>query len=156
MTTPLIVNNTTYNYPVEGEPAGWGSDSTGWAIAVTNVLSSLSGGGNIQVSTFSPINDNQSSASNITGLSFNTATASGFRVVYYVTRTSSNGTITEFGQLFGVFNSQSATWVLNKFGSAGDAGITFSITAGGQIQYVTTNHGGTGYSGSIKFKAESL
>ena len=156
MTTPLVVNNTTYNYPVEGEPAGWGSEATGWASAVTAVLASLAGGGNIQVSTFSPIADNQSSAANITGLSFNTATASGFRAVYYVTRTSSNGTITEFGQLFGVFNSQSATWTMNKFGSAGDAGITFTITSAGQIQYTTTNHGGSSYSGSIKFKAESL
>lgn len=89
-------------------------------------------------------------------MSFDTALASGFRVVYYVSRSSSNGVLTEFGQLFGVYNSQSATWVINKFGSAGEAGITFSITSTGQVQYTTTNFGGTSYVGSVRFKAESL
>jgi Chaperone of endosialidase len=38
MTIPLIINNVTYDYPTTGD-TDWGSDATGWALAVTNYLS---------------------------------------------------------------------------------------------------------------------
>ena len=43
MTTPLVVNGATYNFPTDGD-ALWGDTVTAWAIAVTNGLIPTTGG----------------------------------------------------------------------------------------------------------------
>lgn len=44
MPTPLVVNGTTYQYPTDQDPLGWGAAATSWATAVTNSMLQLSGG----------------------------------------------------------------------------------------------------------------
>jgi hypothetical protein len=56
------------------------------------------------------------------------------------------------GQLRGVYNTQSASWFMSDDFSGQNAGVTFIITSGGQIQYISSDLGaGANYVGTLKF-----
>jgi hypothetical protein len=153
----LTVNGEDFEYPTNREPAGWGEDATGWAEAVTNVLSNVTGTGDILL-TDATINNNQSSPANVTSLSFDPANVRGAVVIYTIYRvTTSTGATeaTETGTIYVGYKSTAGTWDITVVGSA-NAGVTFSITAGGQIQYTSTNFSGSSYSGVMTFKAQAL
>lgn len=158
MARDLIVNGVTYAYPDAGESPGWGEVSTDWAEAVTNALAASSSAGDILPSTAN-ILDNQSTAQNVVGLVFSTSVTQGAIVQFLIVR-SNNPSPTikkvESGNLYITYNSLAASWELSQI-SVGTSGVTFSITATGQIKYISDSVGGSSnYSGKIKFKASSL
>ena len=157
-TKTLVINNVTYNYPGPGEDPGWGEDATGWAEEVTSVLSSLLGAGDILETTFNVAN-NVTSATNITGLSFDTATVRSAVIEYSIYRISDTTTSgkAETGVLDIVYDNSASSgnkWLLSQE-SNGDSGITFDITDAGQFTYTSTDIGSTNYSGVFKFKART-
>lgn len=85
MPIELIVNNTSYQYPVQGEDPGWGGEATGWASGVTSVLNSLLTDDDI-VQTLFTIQNNVSVASNITGLAFDKTSARAATTSYSIYR----------------------------------------------------------------------
>lgn len=156
MSRTLTVSGTPYEYPDVGEAAGWGEASTLWAQAVTDVLGTLSGSDDILLTSFTVAN-NQSSAANVTGLSFSTSTVRGADISYTIIRTSSTTTTgaAEKGEMQIIYDAGAATnskWQLIQ-DRVGDAGVTFTITDAGQLQYTSTDIGSTSYSGTMKFTA---
>jgi hypothetical protein len=90
--------------------------------------------------------NNVSSATNVTGLSFPTATTSYFeaKVVITITKTDTT-TLDEIVSLRG--NNNDAGWQLFTENIGDTSGVVFTITSGGQIQYTSTNV--TSFSSSI-------
>lgn len=158
-TVPLIVNNTTFNYPGPGEDPGWGEDATAWAQAVTQVLNSLLGPGDLLETTFNVGND-VSVEEDVVGLTFDTAIVRAAIIEYTVYRVSDGSPSgnAEFGTIVMVYdNSASAgnKWIMVQ-DSSGDAGINLSVLDSGQIQYTSSDIGTTNYTGIMKFKARTL
>lgn len=153
----LIVNGQTYEYPTNRQEPGWGEDATAWAQAVTNSLLSVVGDGDI-LQTAANITNNQVSSTNINGLIFDPTIVRGAVVEYSVYRVTTGTGATEQGEtgtMYLTFLSTANSWDMAVLGSD-SAGIFFSITNAGQVQYTTTNFTGSAYSGVIKFRARAL
>ena len=105
--------------------------------------------------------NNQASAADITGLKFNYKKVSHAVIDFCVQRvTTSTGAVelTEAGILHAVYQPTSASWAIHEMTASGpdDSGITFTITAAGQVQYTTTNITGTAYLSRIFWRARTL
>lgn len=153
MSITLVVNNTPFEYPEQGEPQGWGEAATGWASEVTKVLSSVSGPSDI-LETADTIINNQTTFLDIVNFTFDSNTVRSFSVRGNVYRTHGAFEKSEEFLLVGLYQGVNG-WLLQQEG-IGDAGITFNITSLGQIQYKSTNLVGTPYSGIIKFRGVGI
>lgn len=155
----LTIGNQTFNYPNAGTEAGWGEDATGWAQAVTELLAALSTPGDILPASFA-IQNNVSSATDITGMFFNSGivrAANIFYAVYRVSDGSPNG-VAESGTIQIDLNETAPVgqkWQMTILKN-GNGGTSFSITDGGQVQYTSTDIGTVNYQGVIKFSAKVL
>lgn len=157
MAIQLVVNGNTYLYPENRNSPSWGEDASAWAEAVTNVLADIAGANDI-TQTSATIANNQSSATNVSGLSFDTTEVRGAIVEYSVYRVTTGSGATEAvetGLMFLSYLSTAGTWdIATQHG--GGAGVTFTVTNAGQVRYTSTNFTGSSYSGLIKFRARSL
>jgi hypothetical protein len=151
MSTTLIVNNKSFEYPTQGQEPGWGEPTTEWAQEVSTVLGSLAPLGSITTSTFSIIN-NQTVFADIVGLVFTTGVIRGAEIDYTVYRATNSNEAAEYGKMYVVYNSSAGTWSLTREYS-NDGQIDIEILNNGQMQYKSSNLAGTGYSGTMKFKA---
>ena len=150
MSITLVVNNTPFEYPEQGEPQGWGEAATAWANEVTKVLASVSGPADI-LETSDTIINSPTEFRDIVNFKFDSSTVRSFSVRGNVNRTHGASEKSEEFLLIGV---QDATgWLLQQEG-IGDAGITFGITSLGQVQYKSTNL--VGGSGIIKFRGVGI
>lgn len=156
MSKVLIVNNTPYNFPTSGDEPGWGSDTTGWATAVTQVLNDLLGPNDILETAFNVAN-NQTSFADVTGLTFNGASVRAANITYSVFRVSTANPSghTETGTIQ-IDYDNNLGWSINQGSILGSAGIEFSITGAGQIQYKSTDINALNYVGTMKFRARAL
>ena len=160
MSVTLTVNGLPFSYPSAGEAPGWGENATDWASAVTDTVNGLIGPGDILASLFS-ITNNQgpgeggATPANVTGLLFNSTAILGAIVYYSVTRKTDTNEAVETGELRLVYKPNSATWIMAQ-SLVGNAGISFSVTSLGQIQYTTSNLSGSNYIGKMRFRAYSL
>ncbi len=159
MAIQLIVAGTPYTYPESGEEPNWAGGATDWAKAVTAVLSTLVGPNDILQTQFT-INNNISVLTNINGLLFDPGTVRAANIDYAIYRTSTGTPAgnAETGTIYLIFDNSASTgnkWQLGqKF--IGNAGVTFSITDSGQIQYKSNDLGTPGYFGEINFSAKTL
>lgn len=159
MSISLLVNGTSYEYPIPGEDPNWGAGATDWAEAVTSALNTLLAPGDILETTFS-IDNNISVETNINGLLFDPGTIRAANVDYAIYRTST-GTPSgnaETGVIKLIYDDSAAVnskWKLAQ-NIDGSAGVTFSVNDAGQVQYKSTDIGAPGYSGVIKFRAKTL
>lgn len=156
MPITLIVNNTPYSYPTAGDEPGWGEDATGWAEGVTDVLSDLLGPNDILETAFN-IANNQVAVADVTGLIFNAASVRAALISYSVFRVSSTNLSghTETGTIQLIYDNNIG-WSINQGNILGSAGITFTVTPAGQIQYTSTDIGSISYVGTCKFRAKCL
>jgi hypothetical protein len=126
---------------------------------VTNVVSSLIGTSGIIETAFT-IANNQSSPSDITGLLFDPSTVRSFIVEYSLYRNTTGSGATEraeCGFLSGSFLTVQNTCDFNSGSNViGDAGVTFTITEAGQVQYISDNQSGTPASSKMKFRAKTF
>lgn len=152
----LIVNNTPYAYPTAGDNPGWGSEATGWAEEVTNVLSNLLGPDDILQTAFS-IANNQAVLTDITGLVFNAGSVRSATIEYSIFRISDTNPSgnTETGEIKLVYDNN-AGWSFSVGNIVGNSGVYFEITPTGQFQYTSTDIGDLNYIGTIKFVAKAL
>lgn len=88
--------------------------------------------------------DNQSSPANITGFAFANATVRSFDATVSIVR---NNTYAAY-KLYGI--QRGSDWSLSSNYTGDVTGITFSITAAGQIQYTSSS---TGFTSDIHFRA---
>ncbi len=151
MSVLLTVGTETFDFPTSGQDPGWGEPATDWAIAVTAVLATLVGPGDI-INTTSAILDNQSTPTTLQGLAFDGAQTRSANVVYNIVR----GSTTQAGTLLVDFNTNASIgskWSITESGTLNDVGVSFSITDAGQVQYVSS---ATGTAGQITFTAKTL
>lgn len=156
MPKQLIVNNTPFDYPTAGDEPGWGGDATGWAQEVTKVLNNLVGPDDILETSFN-IANSQATDADVTGLVFNTGSVRSTVVQYAVYRISDSNPSgkAETGEMHILYDNNDG-WSLGLGGVIGNSGVSFSITAGGQIQYQSTDIGAVNYVGVLKFTAKAL
>lgn len=147
----LTLNGTVYNYPSPGDENKWGEDATAWAEAVNSTLGTIIGAGFIQETTVT-INDDVSTFTNILGASFNNAVSRSFKFNYSVTRSDGITNSVETGLINGIYNGSDWDYSIER---TGDAGMDYNVTSTGQLQYKSSNIGGT-YSGSISFYANDI
>lgn len=150
----LTVNGVTYNFPDPGTPPGWGENTTAWAEAVTEVLNFLVSPGDL-VNITASINNNVSSPTNVTGCVFSSVQTRAANVTYQVVRSVTGTDISETGTLLLHFDP-SLGWSLTRSYTGGNAGVDFSVTPTGQVQYTSTDLVGTSYEGLMKFNAKTL
>lgn len=105
--------------------------------------------------------NNQSGAADITGMRFDYRAVSAVYVDYLVQRVTTGGGAIEkieAGILVLAYEPTSDSWALTTIGTPGpdDAGITFSITATGQVQYTTTNETGTASISKLYYRARTI
>lgn len=148
----LIVGNEEFDFPVQGDNPDYGEQITDWAEAVSDALTTVQQPNDI-LPTQASINNNQSTFTNIPGFAFDTSEVISINAEYIVNRstTSPSQVLTESGTIQGNYNGTS--WRISR-SFDGDADIEFDITSGGQVQYKTANLSGSGYVGSIIFKAK--
>ena len=153
---PLLnVANSVYDYPSEGSPAGWGTDASAWAVAVTSVLNTLLAPGDL-LETPAPIADNITSPTNINALSFDAAVTRAANVDYSIYRSLSSSSVVESGTIYLTYDanrSSGSKWSMSQIKHSGDAGLVFTIGDDGQIQYISSS---LGYGGTIHFRAKTL
>jgi hypothetical protein len=81
-------------------------------------------------------------------------------IEYFVQRVTTGGGATELlesGILHAVWKPTTAAWSLSQGDSyPSDAGITFSITTDGNVEYTTTNISGTASISKITFRVRSM
>lgn len=112
-------------------------------------------------SSFSLVN-NQSVASNIEGLQFDYRKVNQAIIEYVIQRitgpTLSPTELIQTGCFAVVYKPVAGTWNIVNIGSTGpdSAGITFSITTGGQVQYTSSNMTGTANVSKITYRARTL
>jgi hypothetical protein len=155
----LTVNNEVFQYPSPGDEPGWGEGATAWAVAVTDVLNTLLGPGDILNTTFSVAN-NQTSVTNVTGCIFDSTIVRAANVSYSIYRKTDSFTSgnTEAGTLLITYDNAAALgskWTLVQ-NASGSAGVSFSINDSGQVQYISTDLTGANHLCTMKFSAKTL
>lgn len=159
MAINLIVNGTSYVYPDPGQDPNWGAGATDWAAAVTEALNTILAPGDILTTAFS-IDNNISVAANINGLLFDPGVIRAANIDYAIYRTSTANPAgnAETGTIHLIYDDSAAVGLKWKITHSidGDAGVSLSITDAGQVQYMSSDIGTTGYSGTIKFRAKTL
>ena len=96
------------------------------------------------------ISNNQSSAASLSGMVIDKTKFVGAKFLVEITITTSSAELVEFGEIFAIYRPTMNSWDLVYKSEFDDAGVTFSITSGGQIMYISSNVAGTSYSGSIR------
>lgn len=132
--------------------------SSSWQAFVRWVYETLSPLG--REKSFSILN-NQSMAINIDGLQFNSARTNHVRIKYVVQRVTTGGSsveLLETGELHAVYLPKTESWDLRKAYSSGphNSGVTFSMSADGQVKYASTNVGGVPAISKCSFRAETI
>lgn len=153
MAITLIINNIPFEIPEQGEQQPWGEGVTAYLTEVAKVLNSVNGPSDILESVAS-INNNISTPTDITGFFFDATTVRSFAVRGNIYRLDDAVESSEEFLLAGLYQGASG-WVLTQEGM-GNAGVTFSITSIGQVQYTSTNNAGTVHTGIIKFRGVGL
>ena len=153
MSKLLQIGSDVFPYPDAGENPGWGEDQSAWAEAVTDALGSVQGPNDVLIQSFS-LSNNQTSATNIVGLVFNTGEVQGIEVDYLIIRTYDSGSTvdTDRGKIVGDFNG---TVFSIAHQSTNDVGVALTITNAGQFQYTSSNLAGH-VSSIIRFRAKTI
>lgn len=145
--------------PVRENGGGWENRVVAsWFNQIRTALIDLFGGGSIGETDFTLAN-NQGSAANVTGLSVSSASYRGAVVEYDITRKTDTASseVRSMGQMFLQYRAQSSAWEIAGIQENGDdAGITFSVTSGGQVQYTSTNISGSNYVGKLTFRVRTF
>jgi hypothetical protein len=152
MPKTLLIGVDQFEFPVMGDPADWAEQVTDWATAVSNALANVQQPNDILTQSAN-IANNQTSASSIPGFSFDTSEVLAINAEYIIIRrtVSPANNLVESGTLTGNFDG--SDWTITQR-QQGAAGVEFTITAGGQVQYTSTDITGSSYTGEISFKAK--
>lgn len=140
------------NGPQRVEPRGINLRTAG--IAIESFLGSVIG-----LTTFT-IANNQSAAANVTGLAFDGASVKVAIIDFRIRRnTISSGAQerVQAGTMLAVYKQTAGTWSLTALSQAGDdAGVEFSITSGGQVQYTSDDQSGTPDESILKYTVRTI
>lgn len=106
------------------------------------------------------IANNQAAAADVTGLLFNGTSVKMAIVDYRIRRRTTGGGAEERvqgGSFVALYKATAATWSITPGPQSGDdAGVEFSITNAGQVQYVSDNQAGTPDESILKYTVRAL
>jgi hypothetical protein len=86
--------------------------------------------------------NNQSTPADVTGIVLDTASFKGFKLAFNIYRTDGASELSQTGTLHVAYKPIAGTFAVSEHFSGDDAGVTFSVTAAGQLQYVSTDFAG--------------
>jgi hypothetical protein len=157
---PVYMNPLTPGAYSQTDPSDNSYDNTfviklGTAISATQVLINADQAASAYfkpatTSSFS-IANNQSPAANVTNLIFNGASIRSFIVEYSIYRITDSNELAQIGRLRGIYKTVANEWLMSDDYSGENAGVNFTITTTGQIQYTSTNVAGTSYVGTLEY-----
>jgi len=152
MPKKLIIGTDEFEFPEQGDSPDWAEQVTDWATAVTEALTTVQQPNDI-LTQAALIANLQTTPASIPGFSFDTSEVVAINAEYIVIRRTVSPAVNmvESGFLSGNFDG--TNWTISRR-QQGEAGIEFSITPGGQVQYTSTDISGTSYEGVISFKAK--
>lgn len=104
------------------------------------------------------LKNNLAVAEDIEGLSFTSKVTSHAVVEYLIQRVTDTNEVITAGMFHAVYKPTSNNWSIVAIGTPGpsSSGITFSITASGQVQYTSTNVTGVQSISKITWRARTL
>lgn len=154
MSKTLTVGNESFEFPVEGQNPGYGTEVTDWAEAVTNALSIVQKPNDILLTTATLAN-NVSTPTNIPGFSFSTAEVVAIECRCLVSRTTTvpAAVYTDVQYIEGYFDGTDWGYSIRR---TGNSGVLLSITPAGQVQYTSSNLPGATHVGEIVFEARVI
>lgn len=98
------------------------------------------------------IANNQTVATDVTGLLFDKLQTKSARILFDIFRKTDSDSFEEVGEMFVSYNSETDAWRLSLDSKFDDAGVVFAITSAGQVQYTSDNIAGGSYVGTLKLK----
>jgi hypothetical protein len=125
----------------------------GWFNALKNAGAALEGflgGGFVGETSFSIANN--TGPSDVTGLVLAQATYKSAILFVEVRRKTDSTEAISVGMLKLYYRAATSDWALVDELSGDEDGVTFTITAAGQLQYTTDNMAGSGYTGTMKYR----
>jgi hypothetical protein len=142
----LIVGNEEFEFPIEGENPGYGSEVSDWAEAVTTALETVQKPNDIPTTSQIPLTQlNINTPTNIPGFAFSTAEVIAIDSKYIFTKTyvlsGNTVVVTEVGFIEGFYDL--TNWSISVR-TVGDAGVSITIQPSGQMQYTLTTAFPTG------------
>ena len=159
----LTVGNEEFEFPLEGENAGYGSEITDWAEAVTTALETVQKPNDIPTTAEIPLNSDilLNIPAPIPGFSFSVAEVIAIEAKYlfkrtYTTIPDGNVVKMEVGFIEGYFDG--VNWGI-AIRTTGNAGVLITINSSGQMLYQTTENfpvGATNKNLSIVYEAKVI
>ncbi len=105
-------------------------------------------GGDAQTSQ--AVVNNQAAPLDVTGLVFDKVTVKSAIVSFDIERTTDTQNEQEVGFMFLAHDTLDDIWHASVSSNLDDAGVVFSITAAGQVQYTSDDLTGTSYAGTLR------
>jgi hypothetical protein len=158
----LTVGSEEFEFPLEGENAGYGSEITDWAEAVSTALETVQKPNDIPTTSEIPLNPDilLNTPSAIPSFSFPTAEVIAIEAKYLFKRTYTIGVTNyikmEVGFVEGFFDG--TNWGIS-IRTTGDAGVLITINSTGQMLFQTTENfpvGATNKNLSIVYEAKVI
>ena len=155
MAVELVVDGIPFDYPEDKDGAGWGQEASDWAIAITDKIERIDPTETGRTPESAPVSNDQSTFTNVSGVSFNITDVNAIFVQYIVIRSStSTPSSVEAGQM--TVTNYLGTYSISIGAITGDSGINFNVSSTGHLQYTSTDIGSDSYSGSIKLIFDTL
>lgn len=151
-----LQGTATYNFPISQEVVNKEMKlAEKWVDFFRQIKQALTFLG--AENSFTLVN-NLAVAADIENLSFSKNFTSHAVIDYCIQRTTNLAGLTQSGCLHAVYKPFTNTWALVPIGTPGPdvAGITFSITSDGKIQYTSTNQAGTVVLSRIFFRVRAM
>ena len=153
MSQQLVIGNTTYTLPLQGDNPAWGDELSDIIIALAIVANNSVGTGDIANTQFS-IANNIVSPLAITGLLFDQSTVRSSEIQYSINLSTNTTELVENGKLFLNYDNLTNSWQQTQF-SNGFTGCVFSVI-NGQVYITSPNLTGTSYQGLMNFSARAF
>lgn len=157
MSIVLTVNGTSYEFPENNEDPNWAQDVTQWAEAMSLAVTDLQAASDLIVGS-EVIGNNVTSSTPIPDLVFSPQTIRAVHIAYVVHRKSTanpSGNY-ETGTIYVVYDEDAASGSIWNIGlnRIGTAGVSFTMTDFGQLEYTSTDINSTGYVGSMTYSVK--
>lgn len=149
----LDSGHTAVNYTPASEA---GEATTNISAHLKGIDTALATAGGGETTGTTTIANNQSTAANVTGLSFSGASVRTATIRYSIARATATAEENCFGELDISYNTIAGTWVMSNEASNSNAGIVFDVTNAGQVTYTSSNISGTGYVGTIRWSVKTF
>lgn len=160
MSIPLIIGGQVIAFPSSAQDPNWAPAVIQFAQAVTDALQGVAGSFDVppQIFTLDPYNPGTNV--NIPLLNFPVSNVRSAIVYYSLLRSTTTTTVGDAGTLqllYNPINMTGSKWEVVRIGTEdGGAGITFTVTDAGQVQFSTNTLGGINHSGKLLYSSKAL